>query len=65
MRQVLSLLGHAVGHDVRLYTLTLDPEDDLGRWSTVSLGMRPERIVQALDRVMLPADQRRNEAEQI
>jgi hypothetical protein len=39
--------------------------DKLGRWSTVSLGMRPERIVQALDRVMLPADQWRNEAWQI
>jgi len=123
MRQVQDLMGHEVGHDVRFYTLTLDPEHDtpsvlrearkqygagpgwtfltgsvdacedvrrglgmydpdptvdadktqhsgllvmgndkLGRWSTVSLGMRPERIVQAIDRVRLPASQWRAEA---
>src|SRR5262245_1278650 len=123
MRQVQDLLGPAAGHEVRLYTLTLDPEHDtprvlrearrqygagpgwtfltgsvdaceavrrglglydpdpridadrtqhagllvmgndpLGRWSTVSLGLKPGRLVQALDRVRLPADQWRSEA---
>jgi len=118
MRRLQDDLGPKAGHDVRLYTLTLDPDHDtpsvlrearkqygagpgwtfltgsydaceavrrglglydpdprvdadksqhagllvmgndpLGRWSTVSLGMKSERILQALERVMLPADQ--------
>ena len=117
LAQVQTLLGDAVGRDIRFYTLSLDPEHDtphvlrearrqygagpgwtfltgsldavedvrrglglydpdprvdadrtqhsgllvmgndpLQRWSTVPLGMKPQRIVEALERVILPAE---------
>ena len=117
LRQVQGLLGGAVGREVHMYTLTLDPEHDtprvlraarrqygagpgwtfltgsldavegvrrglglydpnprvdadrsqhagllvmgndrLDRWSTVPLGFKPAQIVEALERVLRPAD---------